>query len=54
MNLEILRDFDLDLPAILEQVPPEKFIETFDVSALSKQQRESLIERLRQPDGNGN
>ena len=60
MNLESLRGFDLDLPAILELFPPEKVIETIgwekiiqnlDVSTLSEQERELLIERLRQPDG---
>ena len=59
---EILRGFDLDLPAILELFPPEKVIETIgwekviqhlDTSTLSKQERESLIERLRQPNENG-
>ena len=81
MNLESLRGFDLDLPAVLELFPPEqvienigleKFIETIglektiesigwqqiiqnlDASALSEQERESLIEQLRQPDGDGN
>ena len=60
MNLESLRGFDLDLPAILELFPPEKVIETIgwekiiqnlDVSTFSEQERELLIERLRQPDG---
>ncbi len=81
MNLENLRGFDLDLPAILELFPPEKvieniglekFIETIglektietigwekiiqnlDTSTLSEQERELLIEQLRQPDGDGN
>ena len=63
MNLESLRGFDLDLPAILDLFPPEKIIEiiglekvieTIDTSTLSEQERESLIERLRQPDGDGN
>jgi hypothetical protein len=89
MNLEILRGFDLDLPAILDLFPPEKvienigmekFIETIGLektietiglekflqyfntsdlvkllaSTLSEQERESLIEQLRQSDGDGN
>ena len=80
MNLEMLRGFDLDLPAILNLFPPEKVIETIGVekiietigvekilqhfntsdsvkllaSTLSVQEREALIERLRQPDGNEN
>ena len=63
MNLESLRGFDLDLPAILDLFPPEKVIETIgwekiiqnlDASTLSEQEREALIERLRQPDGNEN
>ena len=63
MDLEILRGFDLDLPAILNLFPPEKVIETIgwetiiqnlDASVLSEQEREALIERLRQPDGNEN
>ena len=72
MNIESLRGFDLDLPAILDLFPPEKIIEiiglekviqtvglekvieTIDTSTLSEQERESLIERLRQPDGDGN
>ena len=69
---EMLRGFDLDLPAILNLFPPEKiienigmekFIETIgwekiiqnlNASTLSEQQREALIEQLRQPDGNEN
>ena len=72
MDLEILRGFDLDLPAILNLFPPEKVIENIgmekiietigwekiiqnlDASALSEQQREVLIERLMQPDGDAN
>ena len=81
MNLESLRGFDLDLPAILELFSPEqiienigleKFIETIglektietigwekiiqnlDASTLSEQERESLIEQLRQLDRDGN
>ena len=54
MNLEILRGFDLDLPAILDLFPPEKIIETIDTSTLSEQERESFIEQLRQPEGDGN
>ena len=57
MNLESLRGFDLDLPAILELFPPEKVIEiigwekiiqNLDASALSEQERELLIEQVRQ------
>lgn len=68
---EMLRGFDLDLPAILALFPPEKVIETIGwekiiqhlntsdlvkllTSTLSEQEREALIERLRQPDGNEN
>ena len=65
MNIkpEILRGFDLNLPAILDLFPPEKVIETIgwekfiqylNTATLSEQERESLIERLRQPDGDGN
>ena len=76
----MLRGFDLDLPAILNLLPPEKIIENIGMekfietigaekilqhfntsdsvkllaSTLSEQQREELIERLRQPDGDGN
>ena len=54
---EILRGFDLDLPAILELFPPEqviqaigweKIIQNLDASALNEQERELLIEQLRQ------
>ena len=68
---EILRGFDLDLPAILDLFPPEKVIETIGLekviqhlntsdlvkllaSTLSEQERESLIEQLRQLDGDEN
>ena len=68
---EMLRGFDLDLPAILNLFPPEKIIENIGVekflqhfnasdlvkllaSTLSEQEREELIEQLRQPDGNEN
>ena len=62
MNLESLRGFDLDLPAILELFPPEEVIQhlntsdlvQFLASTLSEQERESLIEQLEQPDENGN
>ena len=63
MNLESLRGFDLDLPAILELFPPEqviqaigwkKIIQNLDASTLSEQERESLIEQLRQLDRDGN
>ena len=65
MNIkpEMLSGFDLDLPAILDLFPPEKVIENigwekiiqnFDTSALSEQEREALIERLRRPDEDGN
>ena len=72
MNLESLRGFDLDLPAILELFPPEQVIENIglekiietigaekiiqylDTSTLSEQERELLIEQLRQPDRDGN
>jgi hypothetical protein len=63
MNLESLRGFDLDLSAILELFPPEKviqaigwekIIQNLDTSALSEQEREALIERLRRPDEDGN
>ena len=53
---EILRGFDLDLPAILDLFPPEKVIQhlntsdlvKFLASTLSEQERESFIEQLRQ------
>ena len=57
MNIESLRGFDLDLPAILELFPPEqviqaigweKIIQNLDASALNEQERELLIEQLRQ------
>ena len=57
MDLEILRGFDLDLPAILELFPPEKVIETIgwekiiqnlNASTLNEQERELLIEQVRQ------
>ena len=58
MNIkpEILRGFDLDLPAILDLFPPEKVIQhlntsdlvKFLASTLSEQERESFIEQLRQ------
>ena len=60
---EILRGFDLDLPAILELFGPRKIIQTIgwekiiqnlDASTLSEQERESLIEQLRQLDRDGN
>ena len=80
MNLESLRGFDLDLPAILDLFPPEQVIENIglekiieiiglektietigwqqiiqnlDASTLSEQERELLIERLQQPNENG-
>ena len=60
---EILRGFDLDLPAILELFGPRKVIQTIgwkkiiqnlDASTLSEQERASLIEQLRQLDRDGN
>ena len=53
---EILRGFDLDLPAILELFGPRKVIQhlntsdlvKFLASTLSEQERESFIEQLRQ------
>ena len=63
MNLESLRGFDLDLPAILELFPPEqviqaigweKIIQNLDASTLSKQEREAFIEQLRQLNENNN
>lgn len=81
MNLESLRGFDLDLPAILELFPPEqvieniglektieiiglektietigweKIIQNLDASALNEQERELLIEQLRQLNENDN
>lgn len=63
MNLESLRGFDLDLPAILELFPPEqviqaigweKIIQNLDASSLNEQERELLIERLRQLDKDEN
>ena len=80
MNLESLRGFDLDLPAILKLFPPEQVIENIglekiieiiglektietigwqqiiqnlDAFTLSEQERELLIERLQQPNENG-
>ena len=55
MNLESLRGFDLDLPAILELFPPEEVIQHLNTSdlvkflaaTLSEQERELLIERLK-------
>ena len=62
MNLESLRGFDLDLPAILELFPPEEVIQhlntsdlvKFLASTLSEQEREAFIEQLRQPNGDEN
>jgi hypothetical protein len=60
---EILRGFDLDLPAIVELFGPrkviqaigwEKIIQNLDTSALSEQERELLIEQLRQSGGDEN
>ena len=81
MNLESLRGFDLDLPAILDLFPPEqvieniglektieiiglektietigweKIIQNLDASTLNEQERELLIEQLRQLNENDN
>ena len=62
MNIESLRGFDLDLPTILDLFPPEKVIQHLNTSdlvkllasTLSEQERESFIEQLRQPEGDGN
>ena len=62
MNLESLRGFDLDLPAILELFPPEEVIQhlntsdlvKFLASTLSEQEREAFIEQLRQLNENDN
>ena len=62
MNIESLRGFDLDLPAILELFPPEEVIQHLNTSDLvkflaatfSEQEREAFIEQLRQLNENDN